>query len=306
LAVDANGSRARSVESHELLTCSFLHQGRYVESVRHGEEAFKAWDGLEAGDLDPDLLILVVQAHGWISGSLHFAGRADDALAHSRRAIRMASESENELARASAHIQAAFLHFYRSEPDRCAERAVAGASIAREFRFPFHVACARVLQGWSAGLEGQYADAIREIRAGIRTSEAIGARMDLPVFHAILALVLERSGEKVAALETLDLGIALVNRGRSFFYAPELYRQYGVILAAAGPGRRAEGCAAIRRALAMADEQECPVFALRALVALVALEGKQWVPKLRGVLDRFTQGLDTADVRIAAGTLEGT
>jgi predicted ATPase len=218
----------------------------------------------------------------------------------------MARESGNELARASAHIQAAFLHFYRSESDRCAEMAGAGASIAREFRFPFHVACARVLLGWTIGLQGNFAEAVREIRAGIRTSEAIGARMDLPVFHAILALVLERSGEPRAALETLDLGIALVTRGRTFFYAPELYRQYGVILAASGPKRREEACAAIRRALSMAEEQECPLFALRALANLVSLEGTEWVPQLREVAGRLTQGLDTVDVRNALLTLAGS
>ncbi|MCM2314904.1 MAG: AAA family ATPase [Thermoanaerobaculia bacterium] len=305
MTLDAGGCLARSLESHELLTCSLLHQGRYGESVRHGEEAVKAWEGLGPNELDLEALILVVQAHGWTSGSLHFAGRADDALSHSARAIAMASQSGNELARASAHIQAAFLHFYRGETDRCAEMANAGAAIAREFRFPFHVACARVLLGWTEGVQGHFAEAVREIRAGIRTSEAIGARMDLPVFHAILALVLERAGEKGAALEALDLGIALVTRGRSFFYAPELYRQYGVILAASGPERREEGCAAIRRALEMADAQECPFFALRALANLASLEGNEWVPRLREAAGRFTQGLDTLDLRNALLTLDG-
>jgi DNA-binding winged helix-turn-helix (wHTH) protein/tetratricopeptide (TPR) repeat protein len=300
IALDTTGCFARNLESHELLTCSLLHQGRYRESVRHGEEAFKAYDGLGPADLDLENLVLVVQAHGWISGALHFAGRADDALAHNARALEIAAESGNELARASAHVQSAFIRFYRREPDLCADLAETGGAIAREFRFPFHVACARILLGWSASMRASSPDNTREIRAGIRTAEAIGARMDLPLFHAILADVLARDGHDEAALEVLDLGIALVNRGRSFFYAPELYRQTGVILHRTGGRRRKPGIAAVERALAMAEEQECQLFALRALVDLVNLDGDRWRPRLRSVLAEFTQGLDTRELEDAA------
>lgn len=300
IALDTTGCLARNLESHELLTCSLLHQGRYRESVRHGEEAFKAYDGLDASALDQENLILVVQAHGWISGALHFAGRADDAIAHNTRALEMAAESGNELARASAYVQSAFIRFYRREPERCAELAETGGAIAREFRFPFHVACARILLGWAASTRASSPDSLREIRAGIRTAEAIGARMDLPLFHAILADVLARDGDDETALEALEMGIALVNRGRTFFYAPELYRQTGVILHRTGGKRRKQGIAAVERALEMAEEQECQLFALRALVDLVNLDGDQWLARLRSVRDRFTQGLDTVDLRQAA------
>lgn len=303
IALDDSGACERVLESHELLTCSLLHQGRYRESVRHGEVALASYAGLSAEDLQPDVVVLVVQACGWMSGSLHFAGRTDDALVQNTRALSLSQESGNALARASAHIQSAFVRFYRREPDKCGDLAARGGAIGREHRFPFHVACARILHGWARRTVCGFDDALREIRSGIRTCEAIGARMDLPLFHAILAEVLMQSGEPRLALEALDVGIALVNQGRTFFYAPELYRQYGLILFRLGDKHRGEAIETIERALAMSEDQECPLFSLRALVDLVTLDGDRWKPRLEEVLGGFHQGLDTVDIDAARRSL---
>lgn len=303
MALDDTTECERVLESHELLTCSLLHQGRYRESVQHGELALASYATMRAADLEPDMLALVVQAYGWMAGSLHFSARTDDALRSCARAIELSKESGNALSRASAHIQASFLRFYRREPDRCSALALEGMAIGREHRFAFHVACGRILQGWAKldtlGLE----EALREIRAGIRTCESIGARMDLPLFHAILAEVLMSAGELHQAIEALDGGIALVNRGRSFFYAPELYRLYGLALSRLGDHRRGEAVETIARALAMSEEQECLLFALRALVDLVTLDGDRWKARLEEVLGEFRQGLDTTDVANARRAL---
>ncbi|HSG66034.1 MAG TPA: hypothetical protein VLD39_13580, partial [Gammaproteobacteria bacterium] len=303
IALDDTNECERVLESHELLTCSLLHQGRYRESVRHGEVALESYKSMTAEDLEPEMLALVVQAYGWMAGSLHFSGRTDEATESCQRALTLSRDSGNELARASAHIQASFLRFYRREPVMCSELASRGGAISREHRFAFHVACGRILEGWAECEKTGFEEAIREIRAGIRTSESIGARMDLPLFHAILADVLMRAGELRQALEALDIGIALVSRGRTFFYAPELYRQYGVILSLISDARRGEAVETITRALAMSEEQECLLFALRALVDLVNLDGDRWKPRLGDVLGQFDQGLDTVDLEAARAAL---
>jgi hypothetical protein len=105
------------------------------------------------------------------------------------------------------------------------------------------------------------------------------------------------------ALEALDVGIALVNQGRTFFYAPELYRQYGLILFRLGDKHRGEAIETIERALAMSEDQECPLFSLRALVDLVTLDGDRWKPRLEEVLGGFHQGLDTVDIDAARRSL---
>jgi tetratricopeptide (TPR) repeat protein len=268
LALDRTASGVTLMESHELLTCSFLHQGRYRESVEHGEKAMAAFRGAA---LAGEQLVLAVQAYGWMSGALYSAGRDADALAHSAEAQRLAAASGNELARASAAIQAAFLRFYRRDTEECHRLAELGLAIAREQRFPFHVACGRILSGWWQSTAGHFDESEREIRAGIRTCRAIGALMDMPLFLAILSEPLAGRGDRDGALASLDEALGIIESGRSFFYGPELHRMRALLLGEMGRSREVV-LATLRRAKSLAEEQGSPVLAERAAASLHAAE----------------------------------
>jgi DNA-binding winged helix-turn-helix (wHTH) protein/tetratricopeptide (TPR) repeat protein len=301
IALEGEASQASSVESHELLACSTLHQGRYQEAVEHGERAIAA--ALEDVPLHLDAVVLLVQAHGWMSGALFFAGRPDDAIAQSAKAMELAARSGDDLAKASALIQASFVHFHRGEAQKCAQLAEAGSVIARERRFPFHVACGRILLGWCLSQEGQAQISAREIRGGIRTSAAIGARMDVPLFHAMLADSLRTCGDLEGALHSLDDALALVNRNRSFFYLPDLYRQAGDILIERGDGET--GLSALHRALALAEEQQSPLFALRAATSIARVDrSTEALGRLRSIFDSFHQAFEIRDLQSARQVLE--
>jgi tetratricopeptide (TPR) repeat protein len=297
LELDGEGSSLRLIESHELLACSMLHQGRFREAVEHGERALSYSD--EAGPRDLGQIVLLVQAHGWTSGGLVFTGRPDDAVAHGRKALELADSAGDDLAKASAAIQAAFVRFYRREPDECRELTEAGLGIARERRFPFHVGCGRILSGWWMSLQGRHEEALREIRAGLRTSQSIGSHMDVPLFLAILTEALSRAGETGEALRTIEEALAMLESNRSFFYAPELQRMRGHLLLEMGQPRE-NAIACFRQALELGEEQESPLFALRAAMSLARLEGNGAARKrLRSVCRRFTQGHDLQDLRDA-------
>jgi DNA-binding winged helix-turn-helix (wHTH) protein/tetratricopeptide (TPR) repeat protein len=302
IALDGETSQANSVESHELLACSLLHQGRYQESVEHGARALAA--ALESGVPSRlDAVVLLVQAHGWMSAALFFAGRPDDAVVQSEKALELAERSGDDLAKASALIQASFLHFYRGETQKCSQLAEAGAVIARDRRFPFHVACGRILSGWCLSQKGQAQLSAREIRGGIRTSAAIGARMDVPLFHAMLADSLRSCGDLDGALHALDDALALVNRNRSFFYLPDLYRQAGDILVERGD--RETGLGALHRALALAEEQQSPLFALRAATSIARVDrSAEALGRLRSIFESFHQALEIRDLQSARQVLE--
>src|SRR5262249_32730012 len=110
---------------------------------------------------------------------------------------------------------------------------------------------------------------------------------------------LVRGGQLGPALEELDEAIAIVDRGRSFFYTPELHRMRGQVLLEAGAERRKEGISEIERALHLAGQQECPIFALRAARDVAALDAGRWKEKLRAIAQGFQQGLDSVDLREA-------
>ncbi|HEX7708201.1 MAG TPA: AAA family ATPase [Thermoanaerobaculia bacterium] len=300
MRLDDPASRERRGESHELLTCSLLHQGRYREAVAHGERALEALEG--QGPFEGEKLVLLVQAHGWLSGALFFAGRADDALMHSRAAVRTADEGGDEFARASAAIQAAFLRYYLRDEEECRRFSELGIAIARERRFPFHVACGRILRGWWLSLAGDHDEAVREIRAGIRTCHSIGARMDMPLFQAILAEPLVRAGA-AGALLALDEGLAMIEGGRSFFYHPELLRGRGLLLLE--QGEREAAIAEFRTALSIAREQESPTLALRAATSICRATGDDADRlELRAICESLEQGRECVDMREAMALMQ--
>lgn len=262
IALDGEAADVSSVESHELLACSMLHQGRFREAAEHGTRALAA-AAASCSPRDLAALALLVQTHGWMSGALVFTGNIGDALSHNAKALELAETNGDELARASALVQAAFVRFYLREGEECRRLAEAGLAIARERRLPFHVSCAQILVGWCKSLAGLHDDAIQQVRNGLRTSLSIGARMDVPLFLAILAECQTRAGDSAAALETLDEAFARIGRNRSFFYLPELYRMSADLLV--DRGDRDTARVALERAAALAREQESPLLTSRVV-----------------------------------------
>jgi predicted ATPase/DNA-binding winged helix-turn-helix (wHTH) protein len=265
LALDGTASAVNLVESHELLTCSYLHQGRFREAVEQGTKAMAAFRS--AAPPEGEQLVLAVQAYGWMSAALFFAGLPDEALAHNAEALRLAEVGRDDLARASAAIQAAFTRYHNGQPEEAIALARRGSTIAAERRFPFHAACGRILLGWHASIAGQHDEALREIRAGIALCRSIGALMDLPLFLAILSDALARSGDRAGALAALDEAIAIVESARTFYYEPELRRKRAVLRFEAGQEARA-AIAALQESLALAEAQHSPVLAARTAASL--------------------------------------
>jgi tetratricopeptide (TPR) repeat protein len=260
LAADGEAAPANAVESHELLACSMLHQGRYAEAVQHGIRAIAA-AGQCPESIDAATLVVLVQAHGWLASALVFLGRRDEAIAHSNLALRIAESWGDELARANALVHAAFVRFHYRETDECRRQAAGAEAIARERRLPFHLSCARILLGWCLSQDGAHEEALREVRAGIRTSLMAGARMEMPLFLSVLAECLDRAGEGARAFDALDEAFAHVGRSRSFFYVPELYRRSADLLVARGDFDTAR--TALAQARELAQEQESPLFTSR-------------------------------------------
>jgi DNA-binding winged helix-turn-helix (wHTH) protein/tetratricopeptide (TPR) repeat protein/type II secretory pathway predicted ATPase ExeA len=271
LAEDGDAAMANAVESHDLLACSMLHQGRYAEAVRCAESAIAAAKQTPE-PLDFGTVAVLVQAHGWMAIALVFMGRHDDAIAHGAIALAMAETRGDELARANALVQAAFVYFHYRDTGTCRRLAAAAEAIARECRLPFHLACARILLGWCLSQEGAHEEALREVQAGIRTSLLAGAQIEAPLFLAVLAECLDRAGHRERALEALDEAFAHAGRSRSYFYVPELYRMSADLLLARGDGETAR--LALEQAEVMAREQASPLFVARVAASFERIEAQ--------------------------------
>jgi tetratricopeptide (TPR) repeat protein len=296
------GPRAR-LESHQLLACSYIHQGRHQDCVEQARMAMEVLDLTPRENVD---IVLAVESHGWAAGALLFSGKPDAAVKRARQALDLAWTITDEFGRASALVQTAFVHFYRREWDHVrplAERAIA---IGREHRFPFHVGVGRILLGWCLATEGNEEFSIGEIRGGLRTCRSVGAKLDDPTFLAVLAEALLQFTRTAEADETLQEALEIMRGTRSFFYEPEIHRLRGTVCRR----RRDDPCRAaehFRLAIDSALQQQGPFLALRAAVDLSRQPGSDGEEGRRiaaEVASRFEDGFDTPDYLAARAVLD--
>lgn len=286
------------LETHELLTCSLMHQARYAESLVHAARAREILDQALARGEPP--ASAGVQSCGWASASLMFTGLCDTALSQAEELHSLASLCSDDLARAIGFLQVSFIHFYRREAEKASEVAEEGIAIGLEQRYPFVVGVGRVLRGWCAAQMGKALEpALGEIRGGLRTCRLIGARMDYPLFLCMHADVAQRAGENEEARAAVIEAVAMIeNRDRAFFYTPEVWRVRGLIAETLERDPLAAS-SWYRRALQLAREQRSPLLAIRTATSLVRLVPEE-LPLLEQAIEAISEKADTADFREAA------
>jgi DNA-binding winged helix-turn-helix (wHTH) protein/tetratricopeptide (TPR) repeat protein len=286
------------LETHELLTCSLMHQARYAESLVHAGKARKILDQVLARGEPP--ASAGIQSCGWASAAMMFKGLSDTALASAEELHLLASRSPDDLARAIGYLQVSFIHYHRREAAKASHVAEEGIAIGLEQRYPFVVGVGRVLRGWCAAHMGRALEsALGEIRGGLRTCRLIGARMDYPLFLCMHADVALRAGKPLEARAAMIEAVTMIEeRSRAFFYTPEVWRVRGLIAESLDHDPLAASDW-YRRALRLAREQRSPILALRTATSLVRLVPEEW-PVLEQAIESMSEGANTPDFQEAA------
>jgi predicted negative regulator of RcsB-dependent stress response len=127
------------------------------------------------------------------------------------------------------------------------------------------------------------------------------------VFISNLAIALARAGQVDEADAAIDKAMAFGVPTRSHFHLPEMMRIKGEILASGSHSREAETW--FSHSLDLAREQSALAWELRTATSLAHLWARQGrgdeAPRvLRPVYDRFTEGFDTPDLRVAKRLLD--
>ncbi|MGB5294825.1 MAG: hypothetical protein WBP34_07730, partial [Thermoanaerobaculia bacterium] len=186
-------------------------------------------------------------------------------------------------------------------------------SISAKHGFSLWSAWATFIAGWVAGARadvGDEADGIALMERGLDAWRGTGTHILEPYLLALLSETCLRAGRIDAAGERLAKARAQVEKSDERWWEAELHRLQGeVLLAAADNGDpdydssdRAEAC--FQSALEVARRQQARSLELRAALSLSRL----WSPSrsdearqvLGGVLETFTEGHDTADLRAAS------
>ncbi len=300
------------LEARDLLACSRFHQGAFRDALEHGEKGARAYSPENHSAVsavlgeDPG-----IDCHTWAALSLWFLGYPDRALAEGRRAIALAQDPSRLYSLANAQTQLAILHQLRQEEDATIEWTNQAITLANQQGYPYRCAVGKVLRGWALARMGECDEGMRVLQEGMNGCAAVGAELDRPYYLALLAEAHLIAGRPAEAAATLDHALACTSATPSFFYQAELCRLRGI---AATQCRQTadvvEGW--FRSALEVAASQSALALELRGALSLAAWRaeigrGDSGRARLSKVLEQFTEGYETPDLRRAASWLaDGT
>ncbi len=318
---------ALAVQAQQALTVTALCRGEPAAAVRHMGQAVALYDPVrhrgQSSQFGQDPAV-ACQSFGAVASWL--LGRPDEADRLSGEAVRSAWELGQPSTVTLALHFAAVVHQCRRDGRRALVCAELSRSIAAEHGFSFWQAGAEVLAGWALAAGGEAPSSpargapacgdcavagddgrdggLARLRRGLRDWRATGSVTYETYFLGLLAEVLGRRGEIDEGRRVLEEALALVRRSGEHLYEAELHRLGGELLlrGASDEGARRQAGEHFRRALEVARSQSARSLELRAAVSLARLE-EEARGLLADVYGRFTEGLETGDLREARDLL---
>jgi predicted ATPase len=269
------------------------------DPLRHGDLANR-YGNDEAG----------VSALGADAWRLWLQGSPTQASARAREACELAERLDDPFSRVYAWVWSIGTLQFRGETVKLERRVSDAHRISVEHGFSLWNAWATFFEGWVAGARADEADGIALMERGLDAWRGTGTHIGEPYLLALLSETCLRAGRIEAASERLAEARAQVEKSGECWWEAELHRLEGEVLLAAADdggrdrdrGDRAEAC--FRSALEIARRQQARSLELRAALSLSRLWSRSRPDEARrllgGVLETFTEGHDTTDLRAAS------
>jgi class 3 adenylate cyclase/predicted ATPase len=307
---EERGDAAAEVVGHRILGAYLFQLGRLAESRAHSERALALYDPVRDQSsrfvyaIDSRVVCLL-----WLSQALLALGYPEQARARNGEVLVRARQLAHPNTIAQALLYDWTLHQLLRDRREAQEQAEALIALATEQGLPLWLAAGVVVQGWALAAGGRAEDGIAVIRRGLTDYRATGAELFSPYFLALLADAHGRADQAATGLSLLADALDGVDRTGVRWLEAELHRLRGELwLALPEPDQSgAEGC--LRRALAVAREQDARMWELRAATSLARLwreQGKRIEARdvLAPVYGWFSEGFDTPDLKEAKALLE--
>jgi predicted ATPase/class 3 adenylate cyclase len=252
--------------------------------------------------------------------ALWLLGFPDRAVERMTSAIALSGEIGHPFTSAFARFHSGLLHLLRGEPEVVLERALAVLAVAEEHEFQIWSAVGTCLLGAAETSLGRIDEGLAQIRKGMDLYKGIRTP---PVFWPMLLFVDARSslaaGRSRDGLIAIDPAIDMMSQGPGSALLPEFYLAKGDLLGthtadsqadlepSADPG--SSPAYWYRRAFDHASALDARMSLLRAAIRMRRLAGRgdaaeSNADQLAVVLETFTEGFDTADLREARQLLE--
>ncbi|MBY0275143.1 AAA family ATPase [Candidatus Binatia bacterium] len=253
---------------------------------------------------------LQVDIQGLLGATLCQLGLLDEGRAAFARALQRADEVELPFSYGQARALAAEGCILRREPDELLVLIDEAAVWMERYAFPSARAMEGFYRHWALHRHAPGIEHARGMHEALRGKNALGEHWHDSIHLAEIAAAYLDCGDANAARSCIDAAFAHAARTGERCHEAELHRTDAELrLVAAGSPRRCDAAeAAFERAIAVARAHGAVLWELRATVGLARLLARRDAAstaagRLARVLDTFSEGADTTDLRVARAAL---
>lgn len=323
-------SEALRLQAHLGLGMVFYYQGEFTTARTHFAQGASLYEPQRDGR-DHTRVFAAVSCLSYQALALWLLGHPQQALQRLDEAIALAQARSSPFSEMHARNHAAILHQFRGDGRAARHQAEAALALARQQGFPLGEAMGTSVLGHALASQGQLHEGIAHMRQGLDAHQALGVRLGVPSFMALLAEASVKAGQGVEELRILTEALAIIDRSEERFYEAEIHRLYGALSLQkmetkgwrleAGPFSQSpnpksqvskvvmqEAEKSFLKAIDIARQQQAKSLELRAATSLARLWQRQgWKKQAHKLLseayDWFTEGFDTVDLQEAQSLL---
>ncbi len=239
-----------------------------------------------------------------LARALWLRGFSEQALRTARQAIDEADRRDHPVSVCISLIYAGTVFLWRGDLERAADSIERLIAYAGRYSLAPYRAVGMALKGELTVAGGQAGAGLILLRSALETLHAERHTILVTIFASALAEGLRKAGHFDEALITINGAVAGAASRGATFDMPELLRIKGQILAAVPRPDRTLAANYLMQSLAVARGQSALAWELRSATALARLlsengQREKARDTLAPVYGRFTEGLETADLRIA-------
>src|SRR5262249_20194130 len=128
-----------------------------------------------------------------------------------------------------ARNHAAMLHQFRGDGEAAQHQAETALALARQQGFPLGEAMGTSALGHALAAQGRIHEGVMHMRQGLDAHQALGVRLGVSSYMALLAEASVKAGQKVVGLRILTEALAIVGQSEEHFYEAEINRIAGTL-----------------------------------------------------------------------------
>jgi len=240
--------------------------------------------------------------------TLWLLGYPDQALAHAREGLALATELVHPFSHAFALAVVSMVERLCRDRQSVYDHADAAVTLSTEQGFPSWLALGTFSRGWALTALGQREEGMIQLRQGCTDWRAIGTELLVPYFLTHLAEGYGALNHVDEALDALKEGWEAMERTGEHWWKAEMHRLKGDLLLLQSTSDVAQAANCFGQALDVARNQQAKSLELRAATSLARLwqsqdKRQEAYDLLAPVHDWFTEGFDTADLQEAKALL---